>query len=150
MYRVDGFTRGGDIRLTNGFVVPKNYGHLTYGYANTSHAAQGKTVDKVFVAMGHDALAAASREQFYVSVSRGRESVKLYTDDKEAMLDAVRTSSQRLSATELLGGQAPEARPKPSSKLRDAQRQNYQVLRETGRDMIVPRVHKEKEHGRSL
>jgi hypothetical protein len=97
----EGFTKTGDIRFTNGFVVLKNYGHLTYGYASTSHAAQGKTVDKVFVAMGQDALA-ASREQFYVLVSRGRESVKLYTDDNEAMLDAVKTSGQRLSATELL------------------------------------------------
>ena len=150
VYQVDGFTRTGDVKFTNGFVVPKTYSHLTYGYASTSHAAQGKTVDRVFVAMGHDALAAVNREQFYVSVSRGREAVKLYTDDKEAMLDAVRTSGQRLSATELLGGQAPEARPKPSSKLRDAVYQNYQVLRETGRNIIVPRVHKENEHGRSI
>jgi hypothetical protein len=148
MYQVEGFTRGGDIRFTNGFVVPKNYGHLTYGYASTSHAAQGKTVDKVFVAMGHDALAAASREQFYVSVSRGRESVKLYTDDKEAMLDAVHASGQRLSATELLEGQAPEARAKQPAKLRDAIKQNYQVLKEKGRDMIVPR--KDNQHGRTL
>ena len=76
--------------------------------------------------------------------------MKLYTDDKEAMLDAVRTSGQRLSATELLGGQAPEARPKPSSKLRDAAYQNYQVLREKGRDIIVPQFQKENGHGRSL
>lgn len=150
VYQVEGFTRAGDIRFTNGFVVPKNYGHLTYGYASTSHAAQGKTVDKVFVAMGQDALAAASREQFYVSVSRGRESVKLYTDDKEAMLDAVKTSGQRLSATALLEGQAPEARPKQTKKLRDAIKQNHQVLREKGRDMILPRPGKEHNHGRNL
>ena len=149
VYQVEGFTREGDIRLANGFVVPKNYGHLTYGYASTSHAAQGKTVDKVFVAMGQDALAAASREQFYVSVSRGRESVKLYTDDKEAMLDAVKTSGQRLSATELLGGEAPQARPKQTKKLRDSIKQNYQVLREKGRDIILPRPGKE-HNGRTL
>ena len=83
-----------------------------------------------------------------MSVSRGRESVKLYTDDKEAMLDAVRASGQRLSATELLEGQAPEARAKQSSKLRDAIKQNYQVLKEKGRDMIVPR--KDNQHGRTL
>jgi conjugative relaxase-like TrwC/TraI family protein len=149
-YQIEGFTRQGDIRLTNGFVVRKDYGHLAYGYASTSHAAQGKTVDRVFVAMGSDALAAASREQFYVSVSRGRESVKLYTDDKQAMLDAIRASGQRLSATELLGGQAPGPKPKPSSKLRDALRQNYQVLKEKGRDMTIPRAPKENPHGRSL
>ena len=149
VYQVEGFTKTGDIRFINGFVVPKEYGHLTYGYASTSHAAQGKTVDKVFVAMGQDALAAASREQFYVSVSRGRESVKLYTDDKEAMLDAVKTSGQRLSATELLEGQAPGHRPKQTKKLRDAIKQNYQVFREKGRDMMLPRPGKEHS-GRTL
>ena len=149
VYQVDGFTRDGDIRFTNGFVAPKNYGHLAHGYASTSHSAQGKTVDKVFVAMGHEALEAASREQFYVSVSRGRESVKLYTDDKEAMLDAVRSSGQRLSATELMKGQAPGARPKAPAKLRDAARTNYQVLRETGRDIMIPRARKEPHHGRT-
>jgi len=111
VYQVEGFTKTGDIRFTNGFVVPKNYGHLTYGYASTSHAAQGKTVDKVFVAMGQDALAAASREQFYVSVSRGREAVRLYTDDKASMIDAVQGSATRLSASELFEGAGP-AKPK--------------------------------------
>jgi conjugative relaxase-like TrwC/TraI family protein len=150
VFQVDGFTREGDIRLTNGFVVPKQYGHLSYGYASTSHSAQGKTVDKVFVAMGQDALVAASREQFYVSVSRGRESVKLYTDDKQAMLDAVKTTSERLSATELLAGQSPQARPKQTQKMRDAIKQNYQVLREKGRDMIAVRKGKEHHNERTL
>ena len=66
------------------------------------------------------------------------------------MLDAVRASGQRLSATELLDGQAPEPRAKQSSKLKDAIRQNYQVLREKGRDMTRPRTRKENEHGRTL
>ena len=42
MYQVEGFTRGGDIRFTNGFVVPKEYGHLTYGYASTSTRHRAK------------------------------------------------------------------------------------------------------------
>jgi ATP-dependent exoDNAse (exonuclease V) alpha subunit len=146
VYQVEGFTRDGDIRFTNGFVVPKTYGHLTYGYASTSHSAQGKTVDKVFIGMGQDALAAASREQFYVSVSRGREAVKLYTDDKQAMLDAVKTSGQRLSATELLEGQAPAHRPKQAKRMQQVIKQNYQVLREKGRDLN----RKEQTHGRTL
>ena len=155
VYQVLGFTREGNIRLTNGFVVPKDYGHLSYGYARTSHASQGKTVDKVFVAMGHDSFAAANREQFYVSVSRGRESVKIYTDDKEAMLEAVRGSSQRLSATELLKGQTPPMHSKCLNKLHEMLRlqrlrENYQVLRERGRDIAPPRFRKEKDYGRSL
>ena len=59
----------GDIKLTNGFVVPKDYGGLTHGYVVTSHASQGKTVDVSLIALGSESLAAANREQFYVSVS---------------------------------------------------------------------------------
>lgn len=102
VYEVEGFTKTGDIKLSNGFIVQKNYGGLTHGYVVTSHASQGKTVDVALVAVGSESLAAANREQLYVSVSRGREAVKLYTDNKQAMMDTVRRSSARLSATELL------------------------------------------------
>ena len=104
IYEVGGFTPTGDIQLTNGFVVPKEYGGLTHGYVVTSQASQGKTVDKVLIALGSESLDAANREQFYVSVSRGREGVRLYTDDKAAMVEAVEGSSARLSATELMHG----------------------------------------------
>lgn len=102
IYEVEGFTRKGDIRLTNGVVVPKNYGGITNGFVITSHASQGKTVDVALVALGQESFAAANREQAYVSVSRGREAVRIYTDDKAAMMEAVRNSAARLSATELV------------------------------------------------
>ena len=41
-------------------------------------------------------------EQFYVSVSRGREAVSIYTDDKEHLKQAVSQSAERTSATELM------------------------------------------------
>ena len=155
VYQVAGFTQEGDIRFTNGFVAPKDYGHLNYGYTSTSHASQGKTVDKVFVAMGQDSFAAVNRAQFYVSVSRGRESVKVYTDDKQAMLDAVRASSERLSATELIKGHTHKTHAKRFSKLHEMLRvqrlrENYQVLRERGLDIVPPRFRKEMDYGRSL
>jgi conjugative relaxase-like TrwC/TraI family protein len=106
VYEIQGFNKQGDIQLNNGFVVPKDYGGIAHGYVVTSHASQGKTVDTVLLAVGQESFAAANKEQFYVSVSRGREAVRLYTDDKAAMLDAVRDSSARLSATELMGNQA--------------------------------------------
>jgi hypothetical protein len=115
VYEVEGFTKTGDIKLANGFVIPKNYGGLTHGYVVTSHASQGKTVDAALVALGSESFAAANREQLYVSLSRGREAVRIYTDDKAAMMDAVQDSSARLSATELMGSQAPAA-PKPKPK----------------------------------
>ena len=102
LYEVAGFTRRGDIKLTNGWTVPKDFGHLAHGYCVTSHASQGATVDRVFIAQSAAALPASSKEQFYVSASRGRESVKIYTDDKAALRDAVGGSSVRLSAVELM------------------------------------------------
>ncbi len=131
VYAVEGFTRQGDIRLNNGFVVPKDYGGLTHGYVVTSHASQGKTVDVSLVALGHQSLAAANREQFYVSVSRGREAVKLYTDDKAAMMDTVKKTSARLSATELLGD-APKPRGGAAHRLLGLHRlrRAYTALRE--------------------
>jgi conjugative relaxase-like TrwC/TraI family protein len=113
MYEVDGFTKKGDIRLTNGFVVPKNYGGITHGYVVTSHASQGKTVDVSLVALGHESFAAANREQLYVSLSRGREAVRLYTDDKQAMMEAVRGSAARLSASELMQPAPTKPDPRP-------------------------------------
>ena len=68
IYRVKNFTKQGHIELQNGWVVPKNYGGLTHGYCTTSHTAQGKTVDRVFIAQSADSFRATSKEQFYVSV----------------------------------------------------------------------------------
>ncbi|QDV90908.1 Multifunctional conjugation protein TraI [Phycisphaerae bacterium RAS2] len=104
LYTVKSFTPNGDIRLTNGWTVASDYGHLAHGYVVTSHASQGKTVDRVFIGQSSDSFSASSREQFYVSVSRGREQATVYTDDKEALLEAVSRSDERLTATELLTG----------------------------------------------
>lgn len=104
LYVVRGFDAGGNIVLANGWTVSKDYGHLAHGYVVTSHASQGKTVDRVFIGQSSDSLPASSREQFYVSVSRGRESATVYTDDKEALLDAVSRSDDRLTATEFVAG----------------------------------------------
>jgi hypothetical protein len=102
LQEVAGFTRSGGIKLANGAVLPKDYGGIAHGYVVTSHASQGKTVDVSLVALGRESSAAASREQAYVSFSRGREALRIYTDDKAAMMDAIRSSSARMSATELM------------------------------------------------
>jgi ATP-dependent exoDNAse (exonuclease V) alpha subunit len=39
--------QGDSVVLTDGRVIPHNYRTFTHGYAVTSHAAQGKTVDEV-------------------------------------------------------------------------------------------------------
>jgi ATP-dependent exoDNAse (exonuclease V) alpha subunit len=100
--QVKGFTKDGDIKLANGWVVSKDYGNLTHGYCLTSYSSQSKGVDCVFVAESSESFRAAGREQFYVSASRFKESLTIYTDDKRELLEAVRKSSRRPAATDLV------------------------------------------------
>ena len=104
IFTVKKFSREGDIVLSNGWMVDKDFGHFNYGYVVTSHASQGKTVDRVLIGQSSQSFPASSREQFYVSVSRGRQQATVYTDDKKALLEAVRHSDDRLTATEFLSG----------------------------------------------
>jgi conjugative relaxase-like TrwC/TraI family protein len=104
IFRVNGFTESGDIQLANGWVVAKDFGHLTRGYVVTSHASQGRTVDRVLIAQSTESFPASSQQQAYVSISRGRKNATIYTDDKGALLDAICHSDDRLTATELLSG----------------------------------------------
>jgi conjugative relaxase-like TrwC/TraI family protein len=70
---------------------------VVHGYAMTSHAAQGLTVDKVFVA------GAISQEGLYVSATRGREGIRIFVPDREAFLEAGGLSSEvRMSAMEFM------------------------------------------------
>jgi len=144
IYEVAGFTKTGDIRLTNGFTVQKDYGGLTHGFVVTSHASQGKTVDVSLIALGSESFAAANREQLYVSASRGREAVRLYTDDKASMFDAVKASAARLSASELL--EEKQAKPRrPGLMQRLFQMQRIQQIYSAWRGRGVERGAKERE-----
>ncbi|MEZ0611363.1 MobF family relaxase [Fibrella sp. WM1] len=84
------------------YVLPQGFGHLAHAHCITSHAAQGKTVDSVFIAQPASTFAATNRNQFYVSVSRARTGVYIYTDDKDALLAQAAQSGDRLSALEMV------------------------------------------------
>ncbi len=101
IFTVEGFTKEGDIRLENGKLLPKSWGHMSLGYVDTSYASQGKTVDRVFIATGKESLPAVGQQQWYVSASRGREMAKVYVDSKEDVREAIARTGQRLSAVEL-------------------------------------------------
>jgi hypothetical protein len=78
--------------------------HLDQGIAVTSHASQGKTVDQVIVSVPVPAFSQTNEAQFYVSMSRARHAMHLYTDSKVALKEAVMRPSERLSPLELLEG----------------------------------------------
>jgi conjugative relaxase-like TrwC/TraI family protein len=84
---------------------------LVRGYAVTSYGSQGKTVDTVIMS---DAAsrAATDAHQWYVTISRGRRQVLVFTPDKEALRLQVQQAGERALAMDLrLDGQAVDARP---------------------------------------
>ena len=62
------------------YQLSANNGLFVYGYALTSYASQGKTVDHVIL-FDDGCEKATSLEQWYVSISRARKSVRVFTQD---------------------------------------------------------------------
>ena len=104
VYTIRRLDAEGDIILENGWRVSKDFGHLAHGDVVTSHASQGRTVDRVFIGQASESFPASSREQFYVSVSRARKGVLVYTNDRHSLSEAISQSDERTSATELVNG----------------------------------------------
>ena len=101
---VTGFTKNGDVRLASQkthYQISKSHGNYELAYCSTSYSAQGKTVDRVIIAQPSITFVASDKKQFYVSASRARESVVIYTDDKEELLNAVSKSLDDMPALEL-------------------------------------------------
>jgi hypothetical protein len=94
--------QGDSVVLADGRVIPQNYRTFTHGYAVTSHAAQSQTVDEVLVVASSRSLPAVHQQQFYVSISRGRERCQIFTDDAERLRSHVTHSSERLAAVEVV------------------------------------------------
>jgi hypothetical protein len=74
------------------------------GIVVTSHASQGKTVAQVIVSVPVDSFSQANEAQFYVSMSRARKTMHLFTDSKIALREAVTRKSARISPWELTAG----------------------------------------------
>jgi len=67
---------------------------LVRGYAVTSYASQGKTVDTVIVADAGNRTA-TNAHQWYVSISRGRKRVVVFTPDKTELRENIQRSGDR-------------------------------------------------------
>ena len=102
VHQVEGWTPE-HVILAGGYRVASQSGILDHGYVSTSHASQGRTTGKVILSQGSWSRGASSLEQFYVSASRGRFEVSVYTDDKQELLNSIRHSGQRQLAVELTG-----------------------------------------------
>jgi conjugative relaxase-like TrwC/TraI family protein len=95
----------GRIALNDGRVLAKNYRQFVRGYAVTSYAAQGKTVDYVLFS-DSAAKAATNEQQWYVTISRGRKGVKIFTADKIQLRQNIAHSGHRTLALDMAGESA--------------------------------------------
>lgn len=99
-YTVESVSEEGNIRLKgeNGRVTinpekVRAQQHIDYGWAVTGYGAQGASSDYVIALEGtkDGRKALASRRAFYISASRVKEHVQIYTDGKADWVKAVKT-----------------------------------------------------------
>ena len=148
--QIKGFTKDGDIKLTNGWVMANDYGNLSHGYCLTSYASQSKGVECVFIAESSDSFRAADREQFYVSVSRFKKSLTIYTDDKDQLLEAISESSKRPSATDLMTANLPRTEAHHNALENPSQSKRPKIEVSSLRRENVKRTRAEKQQSKGL
>ncbi|MCI0542064.1 MAG: AAA family ATPase [Verrucomicrobiales bacterium] len=96
----------GGIELTDGRVLDAGFREFLPGYAITSYGSQGKTVDYVLFS-DSTVKAATNAQQWYVTISRGRRGIRIFTPDKEQLRENVARSGHRPLAMELAAGFVP-------------------------------------------
>jgi hypothetical protein len=106
----------GQIELEDGRILPTEYRQFVRGYAITSYAAQGKTADHVI--FSDSAIrAATNQKQWYVTISRGRKGVHIFTTDKRQLRENIASSGNRQLAVELV---EKSTRPKQTQRSRNS------------------------------
>jgi ATP-dependent exoDNAse (exonuclease V) alpha subunit len=92
------------LRLDNGrqlSAMLERLRHIDYGYASTSHSAQGATVDRVIVDIDTRlSPELVNRKQFYVSISRARNALAIYTDNRGQLQHAINRGREKSLARE--------------------------------------------------
>jgi conjugative relaxase-like TrwC/TraI family protein len=66
--------------------------HWEHAYASTVHAAQGQTADAVLIHVDSERSQLVGHESWYVSISRARDGVRIFTDDKERLPKVIQKS----------------------------------------------------------
>ena len=91
----------GRIALADGRVLDKNFRQFVRGYAITSYASQGKSVAHVLFS-DSAAKAATNQQQWYVTISRGKKGIHIFTTDKEQLRENITRSGDRPSVVDAL------------------------------------------------
>jgi hypothetical protein len=90
----------GRIALMDGRTLKKNFRQFVRGYAITSYASQGKSVNYVLFS-DSAAKAATNNQQWYVTISRGKKGVQIFTTDKAELRENIVRSGDRQLAIDI-------------------------------------------------
>jgi conjugative relaxase-like TrwC/TraI family protein len=99
----------GGVELTDGRVLDQSFREFLPGYAVTSYGSQGKTVHYVLFS-DSTVKPATNAQQWYVTISRGRRGIRIFTPDKQQLCENVTRSGHRPLAMELAAGFVPSRR----------------------------------------
>jgi ATP-dependent exoDNAse (exonuclease V) alpha subunit len=81
----------------------KSFPHLDHGYAVTSHASQGATVDRVLINIDTTrSRELVHRQQFYVSLSRARHDAMIFTDSRQSLPMAISRTADKAIALDAI------------------------------------------------
>ncbi len=121
-------TENGEIKLSDGRTLPKDYNLFTYGYAVTSVASQGKTADKVIVAASNASGRAVSYNSFYVAASRGKNEISIHVNDLDRIKETLKSVATRESAMELIHKTVKDLDPEEQKKWLDVKNESGRVF----------------------
>ncbi len=77
----------------------RKFRHLDYGYAVTSHSAQGLTFDRVLInADTHESVRLLNDRMAYVAISRARYDALIYTDSTQNLSEALNRGIEKETA----------------------------------------------------
>lgn len=117
----------------------KTYNYFDYGYATTDYKAQGATADNVIIAANAEM---ASKNSFYVQITRAKHGVKVITDDIEKLKEKVTIADSKTSTLEYLKELTNQIKQdtRELAELKEIQEQNVDL------EQIVDEIKKEKQH----
>lgn len=87
------------VKMENGEMkninVKSQYNYVDHGYAVTTHKSQGQTAQSVIYHA--DTQKGSSYNEAYVAITRGKEDVKIYTDDKTNLREGMKQEQVKTS-----------------------------------------------------
>lgn len=117
--------------------------HFRHAYASTVNAAQGQTSQRVLANLSTEQRGLLSQRSYYTTISRAKEDIRLYSDDKQAVARQIeRNSGQRQTALEDI---------KKNEKQREARQERAGHGPDRPRDQAPAKEKaKEQERGRGM